>query len=240
MTQIKKNIITVNEKNVEYAIRGTKGPTIILINGAGGPIEGWVRIWNQIGNDNIIFAYNRLGIGNSSKPSVPQTGMVMVKDLKELLHRLQLEPPYLVVGHSLGGFIAHLFTTTYPSEVYGVIFIESSTIKDVLTNSKRTKETDSNKFLEVNHVLTTTKQIQEARTFPNIPVTVIAGTKPAFGWIMPRKIKEERLNNQKELVNLTDKGRLILARKSGHFPQLTEPAVVVAEIDNILHEIYKG
>lgn len=237
MNQIKKNITIVNEKSFEYAVRGAKGPTIILINGAGGPIEGWIRIWNGVSNDNIMFAYNRLGIGNSSKPDVPQTGIVMVKDLKDLLQRLQLEPPYLVVGHSLGGFIAHLFTTTYPNEVCGVIFIESSTVKDVLTNSKRTKETNSNKLLEVNHVLTTAKQIQEARPFPNIPITVIAGTKPPFGWIMPRKIKEARLNNQKELVSLSDKGKLILARKSGHFPQLTESRLIVEEIDNILREI---
>ena len=237
MIEIKKNIITINGKNFEYAIKGTKKPTVLLINGAGGPIEGWLKIWNEIGRDNMVFAYNRLGIGQSSKPNVPQSGAVMVKDLKELLLSLNIEPPYLIVGHSLGGFIAHLFARTYPEDVQGIIFLESSTIADVLTTSKRKKETSLNKLLEVDNVLTTIKQIQESGTFPSIPIRVIAGNKPAFSWIMPRKIKEARLNNQKELLNLSEKSKLTIARNSGHFPQLSEANLIINEINDLLEEI---
>jgi pimeloyl-ACP methyl ester carboxylesterase len=67
----------------------------------------------------------------------------MVKDLKDLLISLKVEPPYLIVGHSLGGFIAHLFAIMYPDEVHGLIFLESSTIKDALDDLKRKKESDS-------------------------------------------------------------------------------------------------
>ena len=47
--------------------------------------------------------------------------------------------------------------------------------------------------------------------------------KPAFGWIMPRAIKEARMNHQKELISLSGRGRVTIAGSSGHFPQLTEP-----------------
>lgn len=238
MIEIKKSLVTINEKVFEYAIKGAKGPAILLINGAGGPIESWSRIWNQIGlDDNIVFAYNRLGIDNSSKPKEPQTGSVIVKDLKDLLLNLKIEPPYLIVGHSLGGFIAHLFAITHPDDVHGLLFLESSTIKDVLNNLKRPKVSDLNKFSEVDHVITTTKQIQEAGIFPNIPITVVIGGKPAFWWIMPRKIKEARMNNQKELVNLSGKGSIVIAKKSGHFPQFTEPMLIANEINSLLKEI---
>lgn len=234
MRQMKKDIATVNGNRFEYAMKGTKGPTVLLINGAGGPIEGWSKIWQQVGSENRIFAYNRLGIGKSSKPTEPQTGQAMVTDLRNLLQSLQIEPPYLVVGHSLGGFIAHLFALLYPVEVHGLIFLESSTIKDVLS-AKRKKETG--KFAEVDHVLTTTKQILQSGEFPNIPAVVMVGNKPTFGWMIPKKVKEDRLNHQKELVNLSGKGRLTIANKSGHFPQLSEPNLVIDEINNLLVEI---
>ena len=237
MIQIKKSIISVNGNDFEYAVKGTKSPAIILINGAGGPIEGWSKIWGELGRENVLFAYNRLGIGKSSKPREPQTGIVMIKDLKNLLLNLKIEPPYLIVGHSLGGFIAHLFTLTYPNDVRGLVFLESSTINDVLTDSKRKRETDANKFSEIDHVLSTIKQIQELGVFSDIPITVIAGNKPAFGWLMPRAIKEARMNHQKELLNLSERGRVTIARNSGHFPQLSEPNLVINEINSLLHEI---
>jgi pimeloyl-ACP methyl ester carboxylesterase len=237
MIQIEKDIISVNGNDFEYTVKGTKSPAIILINGAGGPIEGWSKVWGELGHENVLFAYNRLGIGKSSKPREPQTGIVMVKNLKELLLSLKIEPPYLIVGHSLGGFIAHLFTITYPDDVRGLVFLESSTIKDVMTDSKRKKETGSNKFSEVDHVLSTIKQIEDVGVFPNIPIIVVAGNKPTFGWIMPRSIKEARMNHQKELLSLSGRGRVTIARNSGHFPQLSEPNLIINEINSLLHEI---
>ena len=47
MFQIEKNIIEINGNDFEYAVKGAKSPAIILINGAGGPIEGWSKVWGD-------------------------------------------------------------------------------------------------------------------------------------------------------------------------------------------------
>lgn len=234
MVKIVKHIQSVYGHNFEYAIKGSERPSILLINGAGGPIEGWLKVWEEIGNDHVVFAYNRLGIGNSSKPSEPQTGEVMVRDLKGLLLALKIEPPYLIVGHSLGGFIAHLYAITYPSEVCGVVFLESSTISDVLIEKK--PAFDQNKLTETDHLLTTVHQIQQLNGFSNVPIVVIAGSKPAFRWFMPKGVKEARLIHQTELASLSQRGRVIIAKNSGHFPQLTEPQLVLREVNRLLLE----
>ena len=234
---MEKKTVFADGKDFEYAVMGSKSPAIILINGAGGPIEGWSRIWVKIGYENMVFAYNRLGIGKSSKPKEPQTGIVMVRDLKGILLNLKIEPPYLIVGHSLGGLVAHLFVLTYPDDVCGIVFLESSTIQDVLADRKKEKVKGQSDFSEVSHVLSTINQIQEFGVLPNIPVIVIAGGKPAFSWIMPKAIKEGRMNHQKALLSLTGRGRVTIARKSGHFPQLTEPDLVINEINSLLNEI---
>ena len=158
MIQIDKNIIAVNGSDFEYVVMGSKSPAIILINGAGGPIEGWSKVWGKLGLENVVFAYNRLGIGKSSKPKEPQTGIVMVRDLKGLLLSLKIEPPYLIVGHSLGGLVAHLFVLTHPDDVCGIVFLESSTVQDVLANRKKAKVRRQSDFSEVSHVLPTDRK----------------------------------------------------------------------------------
>ena len=78
----------------------------------------------------------------------------------------------------------------------------------------------------------TIKQIQELGTFPNIPLIVVAGSKPAFGWIMPRAIEEARMNHQKELLSLSGRGKVTITENSGHFPQLSESDLFIHEINS--------
>lgn len=237
MMQIEKKTVFAAGSEFEYALMGTKNPAIVLINGAGGPIEAWLKVWGKLGRDNVVFAYNRLGIGKSSKPKEPQTGGVMVRDLKSILFSLKIEPPYLIVGHSLGGLVAHLFALTYPDDVCGIIFLESSTVQDVLANPKKAKGKGQNAFSEVGHVRATVTEIQAFSVFPDIPISVIAGGKPAFAWFMPKSIKEERMKHQKELLKLSRQGSVVIAKNSGHFPQLTEPDLVIQEIKRLLFDL---
>ena len=237
MIQIAKKTVVTNGSNFEYVVMGSQSPAIILINGAGGPIEGWSKVWGKLGRENVAFAYNRLGIGKSSKPKEPQTGIVMVRDLKGMLLNLKIEPPYLIVGHSLGGLVAHLFALTYPEDVCGIVFLESSTIQDVLADRKKEKIEGPRDFSEVSHVLPAINQIQEFSLFPDIPISVIAGGKPAFAWLMPKAIKERRMNHQKALLSLSRRGSVVIAKNSGHFPQLTQPDLVIHEINSLLYII---
>jgi len=237
MAKLIKNTVSVDENNFEYAIKGSSSPSVIFINGAGGIMEGWSKIWGKWELENVLFSYNRLGIGKSTKPLENQTGNIMARDLKDLLFSVKVEPPYILIGHSLGGLIAQLFAMTYPNEVIGIIFLESSTIKDVLTTSSTKKIKSPNQYSEVNQVLTTIQQIKEIGVFPNIPIVVIAGNKPAFRWIIPRKVKEERMNNQKELSSLSDLGRVVVAHNSGHFPQLSQPKLVINEIRGLIEKL---
>ena len=235
--QMEKKITTLGENSFEYSFKGTRKPAVILINGAGGPLESWAKLWEAIGDDHVLFAYNRLGMGKSSKPKEAQTGLVMARDLKDLITSIGIEPPYVLVGHSLGGFVAHQFTLTYPEMVAGIVFLESSTVKDVLTDPKRSKVVNPNKYTEVDQVMATVEHIQAMDRPLNIPITVIAGNKPAFGWLMPKAKKAQRLAHQRDLLNLTESGKFVMASKSGHFPQFSEPRLVIDEIIELRHAI---
>jgi pimeloyl-ACP methyl ester carboxylesterase len=50
----------------------------------------------------------------------------MAWELHALLHNAGIQPPYILVGHSIGGFVVRVFTTLYPGEVAGLALIDPS------------------------------------------------------------------------------------------------------------------
>lgn len=214
-------------KTFEYAIKGSGRPTVVLINGAGGPIEGWMKIWPLLDASFTVLAYNRLGVDKSSDPTTPQHAGAMAADLKKLLLTLELQPPYLLVAHSLGGFVAHLFATMYPQETMGILFLEASTVEDVTLNAKKI---NGNPNSEVNCVVESVSQINTQASFPQIPITVIAGFHPIARMWLPKGRFYKRFEHQKKLLELSVQSSLVVATKSGHFPQMNEPRLVVESI----------
>ncbi|MGE8430548.1 MAG: alpha/beta hydrolase [Sphingobacterium sp.] len=66
--------------------------------------------------------YERSGIGGSEPDSRIVTDSQVVARLHDLLQALAIQPPYLLVGHSMGGPYIRLFAAQYPDEVCGLVF----------------------------------------------------------------------------------------------------------------------
>lgn len=235
--KIKTETITVEDRVYEFAITEHVGTPIILINGAGGPIDGWMKLWRRLRDSHRLFCYNRPGMGLSSAPFSPQNGLQMVSELREILHTLDMKPPYLLVGHSLGGFIAQLFACHYPEEIKGIVMLEPSTVADVLSNKKRKQRkprNNENPYNEIFHVEETVEQIQSCPPFPAVPLTVLAGTHPVAKHFMPTKVIFNRLENLRTASRLSPLGKLVIAHHSGHFPQLSDAKIVATAIEEVL------
>jgi pimeloyl-ACP methyl ester carboxylesterase len=48
----------------------------------------------------------------------------IVYELHTLLNKAGERPPYVLVGHSYGGWLVRVYTSTYPSEVAGMVLVE--------------------------------------------------------------------------------------------------------------------
>jgi len=70
------------------------------------------------------FAYDRNGLGESAIDTAVRTDTDVVKQLHDLLSAAKVAPPYLLVGHSLGGPFIRLYAATYPDIVCGLLFID--------------------------------------------------------------------------------------------------------------------
>jgi pimeloyl-ACP methyl ester carboxylesterase len=73
-----------------------------------------------------VIRYDREGkwFSESSKDSI--TSEFYARQLHELLEKSGEKPPYILVGHSMGGPYIRIFRDLYPNEVKGLIFLDSS------------------------------------------------------------------------------------------------------------------
>lgn len=249
MRAISKNKIQTPNGTIEYALSGEGIPTVILINGGSGPIEGWLRTYHEIARETTTLAYNRFGVGASNKPAVPQHGRAIVDSLRQLLQEIGVQRHYILVGHSLGGLYAHLFARLYPEDTAGVVLLESSHPQDLSINETQGPLirgvnkllgifdflSPHRKWNEVKYIKETIEQIAQAGPFPEVPLFVVSGSKKPP--MMPDSAFEIRRNNQLDFVSLSTKGKHILATHSGHFPQISEPDVVIQAIKDCIHTV---
>ena len=107
--------------------RGHAGiPTVILDSGLGVPALGWIRVQPQVASFARVCSYDRAGYGWSDEGSEPRTSLEIAKELRALLDSAGERGPYVVVGHSFGGFNMRVFTSLFPAEVAGGILVEGS------------------------------------------------------------------------------------------------------------------
>ncbi|MGQ3055321.1 MAG: alpha/beta fold hydrolase [Roseateles sp.] len=239
-------VVDVDGRAVELLLAGQGGPTVVLINGSGGPLTGWMRVFAGIAAQTTTLAYNRPGVGRSAKPTEPQTAGAMTADLHRLLAALDLAPPYVLVGHSFGGLIANLFARRHPGEVAGVVLLEASAPEDL--TALKAHENALQKGLawlmnrvaplhphhETRHTERSAAELAAAPPFPAVPLRVVTGTQPAMAWATRPELLAARAAHQRGLVALSPLGRQVLAERSGHFPQFSEPALVVATVRELL------
>ena len=104
-----REIATIDGRRSAFVKAGEGSPVIVFFSGAGMPIDSWFKVYPTAATMSTAIAYDRLGVDRSDRPTVPQTGDIIVATLRTLLQRAGLTPPYLLVGHSLGGLHAELF-----------------------------------------------------------------------------------------------------------------------------------
>jgi pimeloyl-ACP methyl ester carboxylesterase len=111
--------------NVQVAGSSKPGvPTIVFEAGLGTPLAGWNGINLTVADSARTVAYERAGIGASEPGTEPPSVKHIIAELHTLLAKIGAPPPYVLVGHSLGGPIINMFAATYPREVAGLVYID--------------------------------------------------------------------------------------------------------------------
>jgi pimeloyl-ACP methyl ester carboxylesterase len=105
---------------------GQEAPPVILDSGLGDSYVSWSKVQPQIAKFSRVCSYDRAGLGYSASSSRPPTSEVVAEELHTLLHNARIPPPYILAGHSMGGYNVRLFAKFYRSEAAGMIFVDAS------------------------------------------------------------------------------------------------------------------
>ncbi len=107
--------IQSNGIELYYEIRGA-GKPLVLISGLGYPLWQWHKMIPLLAEKFQTIAFDNRGVGQSDKPSGPYTAQMLAQDTVGLLDALGIEQA-IIVGHSMGGFVAQAVALDFPQRV---------------------------------------------------------------------------------------------------------------------------
>jgi pimeloyl-ACP methyl ester carboxylesterase len=181
---------------------GTGSPTVVLENGLSEISPLWDGVIAQVSRTTRVCAYDRAGQGWSDDIPHPQDGGAVAADLHTLLARAGEHGPYVLAGHSSGGTLAMTYAARYPTQVVGMVLLDSSS-PDQYTDQPDFAGT----FAMMRRLLPVTPalaRVGAARLIPASPSTALspqaAAQVQAFA-TSPRGARNMR-DEQSELLNV--------------------------------------
>jgi pimeloyl-ACP methyl ester carboxylesterase len=251
-------------------------PTVVLISGYHGSSDSWTQpddltllplavgpaVLPGLARENRVCAYDRPGTlrsmadapltDRSTPVAQPRTVRDLVSELHVLLSAAQVQAPYVLVGHSLGGLIELLYARTYSSDVRGIVFVDALSptlsiqlgtlwplylrvinppLGDQPVPSMRQAESEQ---VDIDASI---DQVRQAPPLPPIPLVVLTRTEPfqLQPWSLPADITSESwaaidtafVQAQRYFVELVPTTPQVFATGSDHNIQLSQPDLVI-------------
>lgn len=212
---------------------GRGKPTIIFESGYSCDSSIWNTVQPEIAKATRTFSYDRAGLGRSDFSPLEWSTKSEVYELHVLLEKAKVKGPYIIVAHSIGGFNARLFASTYPKEVLGIVFIDC-THEIIGERLKSLPIEDMNVYYK--YLMTCSeqvKQIREKDTLRNIPIIVL--TADQKGTELPEEGKKDLKWQQDDIALLSNTSEHIFVKDSSHYIQTDHPGVVINAIKKLIN-----
>lgn len=114
----------IGRRELYLDCRGDGQPTVVLEAGSGSDSATWSAVLDGLSAMTRTCAYDRAGRGRSD-PAERQTLSHAAADLRALLSTAGERPPFLLVGHSLGGAFSRVFAAENRDEVAAVVLLDT-------------------------------------------------------------------------------------------------------------------
>jgi pimeloyl-ACP methyl ester carboxylesterase len=251
-----------------YALRirctGQGSPTIVIVTGFGEAgvereTSSWIQVANAIEKTTRICLYDRAGLGSSDvAPGENRTSQDMARDLHSLLVNANVPSPYILVGHSIGGFNVLVFTSEYADTVVGMVLVDAShpdqwsAINAVLPpqspdepeSIKRIRVIPPASLPEKMDIPASINQVKAVKSLGNLPLVVLSHSPawsidPSLPPELSGKIEQIWENQQNEFAHLSSNSTHVIATKAGHYIQVDEPQVVIDAILKVIEAAKK-
>jgi len=223
--------------NHRVRVEGHGSTTVILESGLGDTLEVWGGVQTAIASHCVrTLAYNRAGYADSDPASGPRDAQAIVAELRAELAQRKIRPPYVLVGHSLGGLYMQYFARQYPGEVTGLVLVDSTHWNQHMAiDNEANSPYNSRRAVTLYMTLIARRELADSATAGEqvhssphagrVPVIVLSSTNAALGEAPSSRTAAARL--QEDIVADFPAARQVRVDGSGHYIQRDRPEVVI-------------
>jgi pimeloyl-ACP methyl ester carboxylesterase len=225
----------------------------------------WEDIFDETSKYSKTCVYDRANLGLSDPAATPRTSQDMVDDLHRLLKNANVPAPFIMVGHSMGGFNALIFAHDYPGDVDGLILVDPShpdqyerwlailpaelptqseslkLCRQTLKTSSAPASTNDPNNPEGWDWPQSAEEVRSIKDLGDLPLTVItAGINswPCYRPLADQEMKTWQANHQ-DYLKLSTNSKQILAGYSNHMVMKSEPELILSAMREMLDVVRK-
>ena len=235
-----------------YHCLGSVSPTVVIDNGIASAASEWYDVQKELARTNRVCVYDRAGYGWSEPGPAPRDTRQIADELRRLLEVAEISPPFVLVGHSFGGFTARYLAHIMAGAVAGVVLIDASSAAVSFERSIGSQRNplglvtaedhvpsdvdEMSRFLnsrrkavftqmdEISHFERSAAEVAGLGTIGELPLLVIARDRQPG---VAASNEQEWRDAQRALAGLSTNSRFVIANGSGHQIHIEQPQFVV-------------
>lgn len=118
--------VDIGGRTLNLYCSGDGSPTVILVSARTAPGYVWTPTQRGVSAFARACWYDRADLGWSDPGPDPEWADAAASDLHRLLQNAGLRPPFVLVGHSFGGYVIRLYQDRYRGDTVGMVFVDTA------------------------------------------------------------------------------------------------------------------
>lgn len=119
-------MVDIGTHRLHLLCEGEGSPTVVIDSGLGALAFEWRGVQRLLAGQFTTCIYDRAGYGWSEPGPLPRTSSRITEELALLLERAEVPGPYVLVGHSFGGYTAQIYARRFPERTAGIVLVDAS------------------------------------------------------------------------------------------------------------------
>jgi hypothetical protein len=237
--------VVVDGHKMHYQIRGTGNTTIVFENGHGDDLSTWDDIFTDVSKFSKVVRYDRMGYGSSEATTQPRSLKQIATELHSMLQHANILPPYILVGHSMGGALIRAFAYLYKDETTGLVFVDpfneyeaNGMTKDQIENEMKMADSMIKQAPPLilaeyntlrNEITAGFPELNSFSPLPDVPMAMLVAGKNR-----PENWEKNLVELYETKMSKLSETRLVVLPQSPHYIHHYDPTIVTESIRRIV------